>query len=180
MLRIVLAAIVVIAGVNTCFAQADIDELEAKWETKLATYDPVAVEAANSYAKNFDMSKQMKLIAQSMAPGVVANIKRKNPSATEEDIKIFWEEFSRVALVDSAPLFEKWTVMNILDVFTTEEIVAVNDFYSSDVGKRVMSKLPQLMASMPEMLGLLEKYTMPAANAAAKAKLKAMGKDIKT
>lgn len=161
------------------FAQNSVRELDAKFEEQLKRFDPVAVGAARSYAQNFDTRKQLQGVSASMRPGLVQLVRSKNANVSEADLSVFFEEFFRVALVEAAPVIEKWTILNMLEVLSTEELVAAEKFYSSPVGKSLMAKMPQLMARMPQMMGLMENTFVPAGLAAAQAKLKAMGKDIK-
>jgi hypothetical protein len=160
-------------------AQDRVQQLEARFEEELKKYDSVAVKAARSYAQNFDTRRQLQAMSVTMRPGLVNLVRSKNPEAKDADLEIFFEEFFRVALVESAPVIEKWTILNMLEVLTTEEIIAADQFYSTPVGKSLMSKMPQLMARMPQMMGLMEKTMVPAGLEAAQAKLRKLGKDFK-
>ncbi len=166
-------------AVTPAFAQTSPKDLDAQFEERLKKFDPVGVKAARSYAQNFDTRSQLQNMSVSMRPGLVQLVRSKNANVSEGDLSVFFEEFFRVALVEAAPVIEKWTILNMLEVLTTEELVAADQFYSSAVGKSMMSKMPQLMARMPQMMGLMEQTFVPAGLAAAQAKLKAMGKDIK-
>jgi hypothetical protein len=80
--------------------------------------------------------------------------------------------------VDQAPFYEKFTIVSMLDVYTTEEIVAIDQFYSSDVGQSMLKKAPQVMARMPQMFEIMQKQIFPLAMEEARKALKAKGKDI--
>ncbi|MCA3634278.1 MAG: DUF2059 domain-containing protein [Methylobacterium sp.] len=160
-------------------AQDRVKELDAKFEEQLKKYDPGAVKAARSYAQNFDTRAQLQGMSASMRPGLINLVRSKNPEAKDADLEIFFEEFFRVALVESAPVIEKWTILNMLEVLTTEEVIAADKFYSTPVGKSLMAKMPQMMARMPQMMGLMEQTFIPAGIAAAQAKLRKLGKDFK-
>ncbi len=153
-------------------AQDRVKELDARFEQQLKKYDPAAVKAARSYAQNFDTRRQLQAMSVTMRPGLVNLVRSKNPEAKDADLEIFFEEFFRVALVESAPVIEKWTILNMLEVLTTEEIIAADQFYSTPVGK-------SLMAKMPQMMGLIENTMVPAGLEAAQAKLRKLGKDLK-
>lgn len=160
-------------------AQNSVRELDAKFEAQLKKYDPAAVKAAQSYAKNFDTRAQLQGMSVSMRPALINLVRSKNPDVKDADLEIFFEEFFRVALVDSAPILEKWTILNMLEVLNTEEIMAAEKFYATPVGKSIMAKMPQLMARMPQMMGLMEQTFIPAGIEAAQAKLRGLGKNIK-
>ncbi len=180
MLRLIITIIVAVFVVSTpVLAQDAMKEVDARFEEQLKKFDSKAVAAARSYAKNFDTAAQLKGMSVSMRPGLVQLVKSKNPSIGEADLEIFFEEFFRVALVESAPIIEKWTILNMLEILSSEEIIAADKFYSTPIGRSLMAKMPQLMARMPQMMGLMEKTMIPAGLAAAQAKLRAKGLDIK-
>lgn len=160
-------------------AQNSVKELDAKFEEQLKKYDPAAVKAARSYAETFNTRAQLQGMSVSMRPALINLVRSKNPEIKDSDLEIFFEEFFRVALVESAPILEKWTILNMLEVLTTEEIIAADQFYSTPVGKSMLSKMPQLMARMPQMMGLMQQTFVPAGIATAQAKLRARGVDLK-
>ena len=153
-------------------AQDRVQQLDARFEEELKKYDVNAVKAARSYAQNFDTRRQLQAMSATMRPGLVNLVRSKNPEAKDADLEVFFEEFFRVALVESAPVIEKWTILNMLEVLTTEEIIAADQFYSTPVGKSLLLKMPQMM-------GLMEKTMVPAGLEAAQAKLRKLGKDFK-
>jgi hypothetical protein len=67
----------------------------------------------------------------------------------------------------------------MLDVFTAEEIIAVDNFYSSDVGRSMLKKMPQIMAQVPQLFDIMQKQIFPLALGEAQKALKAKGKDIR-
>ncbi|MCA6320136.1 MAG: hypothetical protein IM652_00675, partial [Phenylobacterium sp.] len=85
-------------------AQDRVKELDARFEQQLKKYDPAAVKAARSYAQNFDTRRQLQAMSVTMRPGLVNLVRSKNPEAKDADLEIFFEEFFRVALVESAPV----------------------------------------------------------------------------
>ncbi len=180
MLRFFLSCFVAVFVANTpVLAQDTMKEVDARFDKRLNRYEPTAVAAARSYAKSFDTSTQLKSMSDSMRRGLVQQMRSKNPRLKEADLDIFFEEFFRVALVESAPLLEKFAILNMLEVLTPEEIIALDAFYSTPIGKSVTAKFPQLMARMPQIMEFMEKTFIPAGLAAAQAKLRAKGVGIK-
>ncbi len=151
----------------------------AELDKKLAKYDPAAVKAALHYAETFKMKE---LLGQSISPvrdAIVKIVKQKNPGIDEATQKEFVEVFLRVMYVDHADFFEKYSLVLMLDTFSTEEIVAIDRFYSSEVGRSMLRKMPQLMARLPEMIAVMQKEIVPLAIKEAQKALKAKGKNIR-
>jgi uncharacterized protein len=52
-------------------------------------------------------------------------------------------------------------VGTMVEIFTLEELTALYEFYTSEIGRRVMSRLPEVMErSQPEIIAMAER-TMP-------------------
>jgi hypothetical protein len=60
------------------------------------------------------------------------------------------------------------TMIAALEVLTKDELIALDQFYSSPVGQSVLSKMPQVMNSLPAMMQVV-----------IRAKLKAKGMDLR-
>ena len=60
-----------------------------------------------------------------------------------------------------------------------DEIVALNQFYSSPIGRSVLVKMPKLMGRIPELNQLMQEYVLPRALERAKAELQKAGVDMK-
>lgn len=152
---------------------------EAELAKKLSKYDPAAVKAALHYAETFNMKA---VLGQSVGPvrdAIVKMVKEKNPGIEEATQKEFVEVFLRVMYVDNADYFAKYSLLLMLDTFSTEEIVAIDEFYSSDVGRSMLKKMPQMMARIPEMIGNIQREIVPQALEEAQKALKAKGKNIR-
>ncbi len=161
------------------FSQDSAANLDARFEALLQKFDPKAVEAAKSYSKNFNIKQQLEQSTTAMIPGLLKQLQSKNQNLSQEDGKLVFEEFMRVALIEFAPVIEKWTMLNMLEIFNTEEIVAMDSFYGSPIGKSILAKFPTLMGKMPEMITIMQRNMVPAGLAAAQAKLRAAGKELK-
>lgn len=151
----------------------------AEFDKKLAKYDPAAVKAALHY---FEIVNMKALLAQMVAPvrdTIITMVRQKNPGVDDATLKDFVEVVLKVMYVDNAEFFEKFTIVNMLDVYTAEEIIAIDKFYSSDVGQSMVKKMPLMMARMPQMAEILVKQIVPEALAEAQKALKAKGKDIR-
>jgi hypothetical protein len=151
----------------------------AEFDKKLAKYDPVAVKAALHYFEVADMKATLAQMVTPVRDIIIKVVKDKNPSVDEATQKEFVEVFLKVMYIDNAEFFEKFTIVNMLDIYTTEEIIAIDKFYSSKVGRSVLKKMPQLMARMPQMMEIMMKQVVPQALEAAQRALKAKGKNIR-
>lgn len=152
---------------------------DAELNKKLEKYDPAAVKAALHYLEVFNMKA---VLAQSVAPvrdAIVKMIREKNQGIDDATLKEFVEVAVKVMYVDNADFYEKFTIVLMLDIFSKDEIVAIDRFYSSDVGRSMLKKMPQMMARMPEMFMIMQKEIIPLALEEAQKTLKAKGKNIR-
>jgi hypothetical protein len=151
---------------------------DAELDQKLAKYDPAAVKAAKHYAEVFNMKVVLSQSMPAVREAIIRMVKQKNPDQDDATLTEFVETTLKVMYVDQAPFYEKFTIVTMLDVYTTEEIVAIDQFYSSDVGQSMLKKAPQVMARMPQMFEIMQKQIFPLAMEEARKALKAKGKDI--
>jgi hypothetical protein len=146
---------------------------------KLAKYDPAAVKAALHYFEVADMKSMLTPSVAPMRDAIVNMTKGKNPGVDDATLKEFVEIVLKVMYVDNAEFFEKFTIVTMLDIYTTEEIIAIDKFYSSDVGRSMIKKTPQIIARLPQMFSILQNEIVPLALQEAQKALKAKGKDIR-
>ncbi len=149
------------------------------YQEKLKTYDPAAVAAAESYAKTFNMRGMM----EKSAPGVVRTLseqmKAKNPGLTDAQSQKFFSLFTQNFLSDSSEVVEHAMILQMLDVFSKEELVAVDTFYSSPLGVSVLKKMPVLMGHMPHIMEMMQSFIIPRALDAAKEQMRKDGVEVK-
>jgi hypothetical protein len=174
LLRGLIFAVAILAPL-AAVAQAPDVELDQK----LAKYDSAAVKAAKHYAEVFNMKTVLSQSMPAVRDAIVRIVKQKNPEQDDATLTEFVETTLKVMYVDQAPFYEKFTIVTMLDVYTTEEIVAIDQFYSSDVGRSMLKKAPQVMARMPQMFEIMQKQIFPLALEEARKALKAKGKDIR-
>jgi hypothetical protein len=152
---------------------------EAELDQKLAKYDPAAVKAAKHYAEVFNMKVVLSQSMPAVHDAIIRMVKEKNPQLDDAIVADFVEAALKVMYVDQAPFYEKFTIVTMLDVYTTQEIIAIDQFYSSDVGRSMLKKAPQVLARMPQMFEIMQKQLFPLAMEEAQKALKARGKDIR-
>jgi hypothetical protein len=152
---------------------------DAELDKKLATYDQAAVKAATHYAELVNFKSVLQQSIPAIRETVVRIVKEKNPGQDDATLSEFVDITLKVMYVDHAEFYQKFTIVTMLDVFTVEEIIAVDNFYSSDVGRSMLKKMPQVMAQVPQLFDLMQKQIFPLALAEAQKALKAKGKDIR-
>lgn len=152
---------------------------DADLDKRLAKYDPAAVKAAKHYTEVFNMKVVLSQSMPAVRDAIIKMARAKNPEQDEATLKEFVETVLKVMYVDQAGFYEKFTIVTMLDVYTTEEIIAIDNFYSSDVGRSMLKKAPQVMARLPQMFEIMQKQIVPLALEEARKTLKAKGKDIR-
>jgi hypothetical protein len=152
---------------------------DAELDKKLAKYDPAAVKAAMHYAELVNFKSVLQQSIPAIRETIVRIVKEKNPGQDDATLKEFVDITLEVMYVDNADFYQKFTIVTMLDIFTAEEIIAVDKFYSSDVGRSMLKKMPQIMARVPQMFEIMQKQIFPLALEEAQKALKAKGKDIR-
>jgi len=152
---------------------------DAELDARIAKFDPAAVKAAKHYAEVFNMKVVLSQSMPAVRNAIIKMVKEKNPEQDDATLMEFVETTLKVMYVDQAGFYEKFTIVTMLDVYTTEEIVAIDQFYSSDIGRSMLKKAPQVMARMPQMFEIMQKQIFPLALEEARKALKAKGKEIR-
>jgi hypothetical protein len=174
--QLVLVLALLGAGCATSFAQ---DASAEVFEQKLKNYDPAAVEAARGYSQTFNFKTMMEKSLPALSQAVAKQIKAKNPNLTDQEVDAFVQAFLKGALVDSAPILEQATIVMMLDILSKDELIALNNFYSSPTGAGILKKMPILMGRLPELMQVMQTYVVPRALATAREQMKKEGVDIK-
>ena len=151
----------------------------AQYQAKLATYDAASAAAAVHYAATFDMMGGFEKTAARFAQTLGAQLKSKNPDLTDAQMQDFLATFQHVALVDNADVIDHAVVLALLDTMSKDELIALDQFYSTPLGAGILKKSPLLSERLGEARRLMPSEIVPRALEAAKAKLKAGGVDVK-
>jgi len=176
LLAAIFLSVMWVAGAGRVAAQ-DMDP--AYFEQRLKTYDPALVEAARTYARTVNIAEQLAKAAPTISEAVADQVKEKNPSLSASEVKAFTDAFFNSAFVEHKAVLENMTLLMMLDTFTKDEMVALSQFYSSPVGLSILQKMPRVLNRMPEVMAMMEKYTIPEALRAAQDKMKKNGVDVK-
>jgi hypothetical protein len=152
---------------------------DAEYDQKLAKYDAAAVKAARHYAEIVNMKSVLQQSMPTVRDVIIRMIKEKNPTQDDATLTEFADAALKVMYVDNAGFYEKFTIVTMLEIFTAEEIIAVDKFYSSDVGQSMLKKMPQIMTRIPQMFEIMQKQIFPLALQEAQKALKAKGKDLR-
>jgi hypothetical protein len=172
-------AIALIPWLCSALGAFALDVTPDKFEEKLKTYDPAAVQAAREYAKTVGMVDMMQKSIPQMRAGLTTQVKAKNPRIDENQLNLFFDAFFKSAFVENGPVLERATLLLVLDTLSKDEIVALNKFYSSPIGRSVLVKMPQFMGRMPEVIQVMQEYVLPRALERAKAEMQKAGIEMK-
>jgi len=176
--RLRIAIVIVAAGFGLSPAWAGGVTAE-QYEQKLKGYDPQSIEAAKFYASTFDLIGSWKKSSPQMEQGMANRIKAKNPEITEEQSKLFIKTFEDVALTEGAQALERGAVLALLDLMTKDELISLQNFYTTPTGASILKKFGAYSERLAEVRGVMKSDVLPHALDAAKAKLKESGVDVK-
>ncbi len=139
-------------------AKVPLPATEAGVQEQLKTFDPAAVAAA----RHFYQSPVMKTAMLSRMKGTVAAIKRESADITnkypEADREKFLAENNKMLAVIEKTTADNYDYMlglhmiAALQIFSKDELIALDTFYSSPVGQGVVMKMPLLNKRIPDVM----------------------------
>jgi hypothetical protein len=172
----VLATLFLLLGAHLQPASAaDLDPKQI--DEKLKSYDPALVEAARTYQRTVGMTDQVTKALPMFTAAVERQVKQQNPTLNEAQVNEFMDVFHRV-FVDDGKLLEQQSVLMVLEMFDKDEIFALNQFYLSPVGQRIVAKIPQLLGKKVELTAFMHNYIFPDAINQARDELKKKGVEM--
>jgi hypothetical protein len=155
-------------------AQEQAENVATSIEKRLQSFDPAAVAAARHYYHSPLLQTAFKAMVPQMMRAMDAAIQQSNPNldaaAKRETLDIAQE-----AVNGKIELITDLSMVAALEVFSKDELVAIDQFYSSAAGQSVLTKMPQVMSKLPSMMQVV----MPLMLDDLRAKLKAKGVDLR-
>ncbi len=148
--------------------------LPASIEKRLQTFDPVAVAAARHYYTSPLLKASFTTMIPKITAGLSEAIEHSNPEL-DQPSKAEVLQVAQEAITGRLDLIIDMSMVAALEVLSKDELIAVDQFYSSPVGQSVMTKMPQVMSRLPSMMQVV----MPLVIEDLRAKMKAKGKDLK-
>ena len=143
-------------------------------QKRLDHFDPKAVAAARHYYMQPAVKAGMVAMTDNMNIAMSNLVAQQNPSLSPQQLdkmrKIIGD-----ATRDRLDLILQMSMVSALDTFSTQEIVALDNFYSSPEGAGILAKMPKLAKALPAMMHTI----MPDYMADVKARLKQNGAELR-
>ena len=143
-------------------------------EKRLQSYDPRAVAAARHYYGMPALKTGMIAMVDNLDKAMIAMVAKQNPNLSPQQAATI-QKIVGDAMKARIDLLQDMSMVIALDTFTTDELVALDKFYSSPEGSSVVAKLPKLTAQMPAMIQSI----MPDYLNEIKTKVKSAGAELK-
>jgi hypothetical protein len=170
----VVLIIVSALALGSAQAEDQKESLPSSIEKRLESFDPAAVAAARHYYTSPVLKAAFAAMLPKMAEAMDTAIKRANPELDTPSQRAV-RDATQEALSTRLDLVIDMAMTAALEVFSKEELIALDQFYSSSVGQSVITKMPQVMNRLPAMMQVL----MPIMLEDVRAKMKAKGKDLR-
>jgi hypothetical protein len=145
------------------------------YENRIKTFDPEAVAAAQSYAKTFGYKSQLEKAVPVLREEIAKQVRVKNQTLDDAEVNAFLTAF----LVDDSELIENMSLVITLETFTRDELVALDRFYSSAEGRSILTKTPQLLGRIAEVMTAMQTQMLPRALEIARSQMKQKGVDVR-
>jgi uncharacterized protein len=150
------ALLLLVIGVATA-ARADqpppaVPQSEQDVEARLKTFDPEAVAAARHYYASPKVKAGMMAMVAGLGPALVANAEKARGAALSDSDKAKVYAAVNKALADNYDYMMSINMLAALEVLSKDQLVALDQFYSSPVGQSILDKMPQVGQRLPVML----------------------------
>jgi hypothetical protein len=147
--------------------------LPASIEKRLASFDPEAVAAARHYYTSPLLKASFTAMMPKITEAMTVAMERANPGLDSEKKRAAMVA-AQEAVAGRLDLIIDLSMISALEVFSKEELIAVDQFYASPVGQSVLTKMPKVMERLPAMMQVV----MPLMIDDLRAKIKAKGLDV--
>jgi hypothetical protein len=125
-------------------AEEEHQNLPASIEKRLQSFDPAAVAAARHYCTSPLLKASFTAMIPKITEAMGTNLERTNPGLDPEKKRVVLE-----VVQEAVDLMIDMAMIAVLEVYTKEEFIALDQFYSSPVGQSVITKMPQVMNRLP-------------------------------
>jgi hypothetical protein len=170
----VVLIIVSALALGSAKAEDQKESLPSSIEKRLESFDPAAVAMARHYYTSPVLMAAFAAMLPKMAEAMDTAIKRANPEHYTPSL-VAVRDATLEALGTRLDLVIDMAMTAALEAFSKEELIALDQFYSSPVGQSVITKMPQVMNRSPAMMQVL----MPLTLEDVRAKMKVKGKDLR-
>lgn len=141
----------------------------AQLEERLKGFDPQAVAAARHYYQSPQMRDNMLAMLRNFAPTLIANQEKAQGAPLSEADRAKTLAAINTAMSENFDLLLELNMVTALETLSKEELVALDQFYSSPTGQAILTKMPQIGKRMPAMMQIFLPKFMDSFRASMKA-----------
>lgn len=141
----------------------------AQLEERLKGFDPQAVAAARHYYQSPQMRENMLAMLRNFAPTLIANQEKAQGAPLPEADRAKVLAAIDKAMNENFDLLLELNMVTALETLSKEELVALDQFYSSPTGQAILTKMPQIGKRMPAMMQIFLPRFMESFRASMKA-----------
>ncbi len=170
------AGLLLLSGLAILPAQAAEDQanLPASIEKRLTSFDPAAVAAARHYMTSPLLKASFTAMIPKITEAMADALQRSNPGLDPEK-KRAAVAMAQEAVTARLDLIIDMSMIASLEVFSKEELMAIDQFYSSPAGQSVLTKMPKVMERLPATMQVV----MPLIVDDLRGKMKSKGLDVR-
>ncbi len=138
---------------------------------QLMSYDQVAVAAARHYYQSASVQKDMMALVQGLTPSIISSIEKQKGRSLQPDERDKIVQATTKAAQAHMDLLIGLNMIAALQTMSRDEMLAIDQFYTSPVGQKVLAKMPQLNQRLP---GIFDAF-IPKYSESVEAEIKAAG-----
>lgn len=140
-------------------------------QDQLAAHDQVAVAAARHYYQSPNVKKDMLTMVQGLTPSIVASVeKEKGKPLGDADQKKLAGAIDKATRAN-LDLLIGLNMVAAVETLSKEQLLALDQFYTSPMGQSILASVPQLNQRLP---GIFQMF-MPKFSESLEAEIKAAG-----
>lgn len=143
-------------------------------QKRLEKYDPRAVAAAKHYYSQPAMKAGLVAMTDNMNKAMSNIMAQQNPNLSPQQLEAARKAIGE-ATRDRLDLIMQMSMIVALDTLSTDELVALDNFYSSPQGSSIIAKMPRIAKALPAMMQTI----MPDYMNDVKTRLKGTGAELK-
>ena len=152
---VALATLALVAAPASAFADVPPPPLptnEQALQKQLQTFDPGAVAAARHYYESPKVKDGILSVLTSLYPAIIANQEKASGKKLSDADRMKLLAVLNRAMNENFDFLLRLNMVAALETLSTEQLVALDQFYSSPVGQGILDKMPKVSQRMPAIM----------------------------
>ena len=121
-------------------------------QEQLKTFDPAVVAAARHYYESPKIKDGMLSMLKNLSTPIIANQEKTTGKKLSEAERAKVIAVLNQAMAENFDFLLQLNMVAAVETFSKEQLIALDQFYSSPVGQSILDKMPKLGQRLPEIM----------------------------